>query len=280
MKALEPIRVRRYGSENGQVVVLHGGPGAPGTVAGLARELASGFSVLEPWQRRAGVVPLTVTQHVEDLAEVAPPLSAIVGHSWGAMLGLSFAACYRERVSCLVLVGCGTYDEESRNQFRTNLDERLDDHTQSRIKAMKEQLKSERDPNTRDTVFSELGAVYMAVEGYDLIEEAEILLDTPAADAMGNSETWQDVLRLQQDGYEPQNFKSIACPVLMLHGTYDPHPGKMTRDLLRGFIPQIEYTEFDRCGHEPWKERHARDAFFNNLQGWLKRHVCGEKSFG
>src|SRR5688572_17590053 len=110
---LEPIEVRRYGSAGETVVVLHGGPGAPGCAAGLARVMAGEFVVLEPLQRRSGRVALTVARHVEDLAFVAPRPAVLVGWSWGAMLGLSFAARYPERVSALVLVGCGTYDERS-----------------------------------------------------------------------------------------------------------------------------------------------------------------------
>src|SRR5688500_20412214 len=107
MKNLESIRVRQYGSRGPNVVVLHGGPGAPGSAAGLARALADDFSVLEPHQRRSGIVPLTVSQHVEDLAGIAPPGSAIVGHSWGAMLGVSFAAWFpdRDRKSVVLVKG-------------------------------------------------------------------------------------------------------------------------------------------------------------------------------
>lgn len=71
------------------VLVLHGGPGAPGSAAGLARALAGTFHVIEPLQRRSGGPSLTVARHVADLAQVVarceePP--ALVGHSWGAML--------------------------------------------------------------------------------------------------------------------------------------------------------------------------------------------------
>ena len=95
MKGLELIQVRRYGSSDPTVVVLHGGPGAQGSAAGLARSLARDFKVLEPLQRRSGNVPLTVEQHVEDLAAVAPKPAILIGCSWGAMLGLSYAARYR-----------------------------------------------------------------------------------------------------------------------------------------------------------------------------------------
>src|SRR5690349_1117429 len=72
MDDLEPIEVRRYSLQGPTVVVLHGGPGAPGSASGLARILARAFHVLEPLQRRSGRVPLTVSRHVEDLAVVAP----------------------------------------------------------------------------------------------------------------------------------------------------------------------------------------------------------------
>ena len=38
------------------------------------------------------------------------------------------------------------------------------------------------------------------------------------ADARGYEETWNDVLRRQDDGIEPQAFAAITAPVLMLHG--------------------------------------------------------------
>ena len=84
-------------------------------------------------------------------------------------------------------------------------------------------------------------------------------IDNPMpADAAGYMETWQDVLKLQREGCEPAAFKAIRCPVLMLHGDDDPHPGRATRNVLRQVIPQLEFVGIARCGHEPWRERHAR----------------------
>ena len=114
---MEPIPVRKYEGARGPIVVLHGGPGAPGSIAGLALGLAGDFEVWEPFQRGSGEVDLTVDRHVADLHEVAPKPATIVGHSWGAMLGLSYAARYPEEVRALVLVGCGTYNEASRAEY-------------------------------------------------------------------------------------------------------------------------------------------------------------------
>jgi pimeloyl-ACP methyl ester carboxylesterase len=151
------------------------------------------------------------------------------------------------------------------------LDERLDEKARSRIEGLQKQLEAEHETNARDAVLKEIAAVVTAIESYELMEETETLDDRLAPDALGNSETWQDVLRLQREGTEPQVFTQITCPVLMLQGAFDPHPGKRTHDLLRRFIPQIEYLEFEKCGHHPWRERHARNSFFNVLRKWLRQ---------
>ena len=272
MKSLESIRIRRYGNRGPNVVVLHGGPGAPGSAAGLARALADEFSVLEPLQRRSGDVPLTVSQHIEDLAAIARTGSAIVGHSWGAMLGLSFAACFPDRVSSLALVGCGTYDEECRAEFRSRLDALMDDATRSRLENLRLRAAMEVDPDVRDAVVRQRGNLTMSIEAYELMDSVDDPSDALPYDGGTNAETWSDVLRLQREGLEPQRFSRIPCPVLMLHGDTDPHPGAATRDLLRRFIPHLQYVEFEKCGHEPWKEQHARNPFLAALLSWLNLH--------
>lgn len=272
MKTLEPIRFRRHGNRGPSVIVLHGGPGAPGSAAALARALADEFSVLEPLQRRSGDVPLTVSQHVEDLAAIAPAGSSIVGHSWGAMLALSFAACFPDRVSSLALVGCGTYDEECRAQFRARLDALMDDATRFRLEALKIRVRMEDNPEVKDALMRQRGELTMSIEAYEPMDRADDPGGVLRYDAGANEETWNDVLRLQREGLEPQRFSRISCPVFMLHGDVDPHPGAATRDLLRRFIPHLQYVEFEKCGHEPWKEQYARDPFLGALLSWLRLH--------
>jgi len=115
--------VRKYGDSGSVVVVLHGGPGAGGYMAPVARSLSQSFRVLEPTQRGSSREPLTVAQHIDDLHELImshgePLRPALVGSSWGSMLALAYAAQYPDDVGPLVLIGCGTFDLVLRNRLR------------------------------------------------------------------------------------------------------------------------------------------------------------------
>ena len=59
---MESFQVRTYGPSPCRAAVLHGGPGAIGSAAGLARGLAESCGVLEPLQSK-----YSVTEQVEEL---------------------------------------------------------------------------------------------------------------------------------------------------------------------------------------------------------------------
>jgi len=260
------ISVRTYGSGSRVVVLLHGGPGAPGYMAPLARALAADFRILEPLQRPAGDVPLSVAQHVADLAAVAPERAVLVGSSWGAMLALSYASVHPSRVRALVLIGCGTYDTDSRAAYRRAMDTRLGQGGLAEIEALKAKLNATIDMEEREGLFDAIGDLSTRIQCHDpLTTEFEVV----RSDARGHEETWNDAMRQQERGIEPAAFAAIEGRVLMLHGAEDPHPGRPTRDTLRAHVPQLEYVEFERCGHLPWVERHAREPFLELLRARL-----------
>lgn len=273
------IDVRTYGTGGPTVVVLHGGPGAPGSVASLARDLARTCRVLEPLQRRgSGPEPLTIARHVEDLREVlethlphAPAL--LVGWSWGAMLGLSFAAAHPDRVAALALVGCGTYDETTRALYRARVADRLGPAGLARKAAITARLAVETDPAERDRLLAASGALVDGAQAVAPLPD-DGLDDALEVDALGHGQTWADVLARQARGEEPAAFAAIEAPVLMLHGADDPHPGAATRDLLARHVRRLAYVEFPRCGHAPWKERHAREPFLEALARWIAGHAA------
>jgi pimeloyl-ACP methyl ester carboxylesterase len=262
----EPIAVRTYPGDGPPVAVLHGGPGAPWTVAALAADLAPTFRVLEPLQRRSGGVPLTVAGHVADLAAVVPEPMRIVGWSWGAMLALSFTVAHPELVTSLALVGCGTYDVAARESYDQMMRARLSSEDRAALKALTGRVEKARDPDERARLLKRRGELWNRVLSVDLVQHQRS--DFPE-DPRGREETWNDVLRLQEAGIEPEAFRAIRVPVAMVHGDDDPHPGEATYETLRRHIPQLAYVHFGKCGHIPWLERHARTRFLDALRTWL-----------
>jgi pimeloyl-ACP methyl ester carboxylesterase len=187
------------------------------------------------------------------------------------MLALSYAARHPERVTRIVLVGCGTYDPASRATLKEILATRLGPAALSQIAELEAAIPSAETPAQRELLLSRLGAVFGLVESYELLEPTEAERNELPVDPEGHRETWQDVLRLQAAHIEPELFATIRVPVLLVQGDTDPHPGAMIRDVLRRHIPQLEYIELERCGHEPWRERHAREIFRGALRIWLNR---------
>jgi pimeloyl-ACP methyl ester carboxylesterase len=261
------MHIREYGTTGPLVVVLHGGPGAPGSAAPVAREMASSFRVLEPFQRGSGGEPLTVARHIQDLHDLLETrrtdgLPALVGHSWGAMLALAYAAAHPGFVASLALIGCGTFDLEARARMRAICDERMDSALRQRLERLPQEI---ADPDERLRVMGELLLPLHCCDPIPVPPENEPF------DARAHSDTWDDMLRLQAEGVYPAAFAAFRAPVLMLHGAADPHPGSMIRASLAPYLPQLEYREWARCGHYPWLEREVRDEFFSTLRSWLLR---------
>ncbi len=265
----EDRRIRFHGDHGPSVITLHGGPGAFGGAVHLAQGLSKEFQVTEPWQRPRGDRPLTVAIHTEDLHNLIlsrfnGEKPALVGSSWGAMLALAYAAEHSDSTNAIVLVGCGTFDEASRNVIVQKRTQKIADYIS-------------KHPEHKADLQLDIGTQMMKWHGMtDAYEPLAIDNDPPESepfDMQGHTETWQDMARCQEAGIYPQSFSSVKVPAIMLHGADDPHPGTMIRDTLKRYILHLEYHEFPLCGHNPEIEKYAKDEFFAVLSSWLKKHL-------
>lgn len=263
------LRIREYGTSGPLVIVLHGGPGAPGYMAPVARGLCDGFRVVEPFQRASRGEQLTVARHAEDLKELlevrcGDEKPALVGSSFGGMLALAYAAAYPDLAGPLVLVGCGTFDRAARRHVQATLERRKDPVLRKRLARLVDDF-----PNPDDRLEA-MGNLLLPLYSYDPLETR---LELESCDSRAHHETWKDMVRLQEEGVYPAAFATITSPVLMLHGTADPHPGQIIRASLASYLPQLAYHEWERCGHYPWLERVVRHDFFAVLRRWLHEHA-------
>ena len=179
-------------------------------------------------------------------------------------MALAYAAEHPDAAGAVVLIGCGTFDPKARSKLQETIASRISPNLHKKLERLQTEIE---DP---DLCLKQTYELLSPVYSYDpLPDDHEVL----AVDIKAQEETWNDMLRLQTEGVYPKAFSAISSPVLMLHGTYDPHPGRMILASLKPHIPQLEYCEWERCGHYPWREKAVRELFFSTLRDWLVKHL-------
>ncbi len=256
--------LRTYGRAPFNVAVIHGGPGAPGHMAPVARELASEWGVLEPLQTAA-----SVAGQVQELRKVLetrghPPLT-LIGSSWGAMLGFMLAARYPALVKKLILVGSGVFKEQYAAGIEATRLSRLTDAEKNEADALVEAL---QDPATQDknTPLARLGRLFTKADAYN-----PFTLDTENLEVQYDihQRVWSEAAEFRRRGDLLTLGRQVRCPVLVIHGDYDSHPAEGVQKPLASVLDDFRFILLERCGHLPWIEREAREKFFEILRAEL-----------
>ncbi|WP_415401744.1 alpha/beta fold hydrolase [Tateyamaria sp. SN3-11] len=247
---------RQYGKTASHVVLLHGGPGGAGEIEPLAQELGKrGHAVLEPFQ--AG---RSVSAQVDELksqidALCSPPV-VVVGWSWGAWLGCLFAGRYRDLVSKLILVGSGPFEARFASGIRTTKNSRLTHEQRSELKALR----------TPDGGIADVARFIELSDVADTYSRDASLSPTVDFDAAIHGAVWPEADEMRQSGALVDKLSAIRCPVLAIHGDYDPRPSEGVRRPLKASLPDAQFIELERCGHKPWQEVHAKREFYRLLE--------------
>ncbi len=260
-----PPDVRFHGKGPYGVAVVHGGPGAPGSVAAIARELArDGTGVLEPLQTRT-----SLDGQVQELRDVlgthATPPAVLIGHSWGAWLALIFASRHPEAVSRLVLVSSGPFEERYVPDLERRRLERLDPAERAEF------LDLLRTAGAEDSLFARLGQLASKADSYDEVKVETDPADAIAVDGRMFQSVWTEAASMRRTGALLEHAGRLACPVLAIHGDHDPHPEAGVDEPLKAVVGDFRFVLLERCGHYPWRERHARDRFYQVLREFAAR---------
>ncbi len=248
--------LRYYGKSPYTLALVHGGPGAKGSLAGAARELGRFRGVLEPIQTQTDIPSLVQELH-EQLSLGQPPLT-LAGHSWGAWLALIYAAYFGDRVRHLVLISCPPLTEEFTSLILKNRLARLSSQEAQDYLQAEQTLATRPDPAAFETL-------------QRLTQQTDFVKPCPYDDSALDPDpaqyqaVWPQAAQLRASGKLLQFLKRISCPVSVVHGNQDPHPlsGVLTPLAQAGITPQV--LELAQCGHSPFAEQFARDEFYRFL---------------
>jgi pimeloyl-ACP methyl ester carboxylesterase len=81
---------------------------------------------------------------------------------------------------------------------------------------------------------------------------------------------WAEAKSMRKSGELVRLVYKIRCPVIVIHGDYDPHPIGGVKKPLFKINKRIKFILLEKCGHYPWYEKRARDEFFSTIYKFLK----------
>ena len=253
-------KYRKHGNPPFNKVLLHGGPGAPGGMAPVAKKLSETFSVLEPFQTMD-----SIEGQVEELKDVIEGQSDIpvilIGFSWGAWLGFIFTAKHQDLIKKLILVSSGPFEKEYAEQI-TKI--RLDRLTKTEKEEIEKIIKVFKDTKNkeRNTAFARFGELFSKADTFDAMEHDDNLMEFQS-DIF--NKVWPTAEKLRASGELLRLGHKIKCPVTAIHGDYDPHPYQGVMEPLSKILKQFKFYLLEKCGHEPWIEKYAYQRFYKIL---------------
>jgi len=252
--------MRLYGRPPYGVAVVHGGPGAAGELAPVARELARARGVFEPLQS----VP-SVEGQIEELKVQLEALGAgpfiLIGHSWGAWLACLLAAGRPALVKKLILVASGAFEQRHAEGLLERRLARLSGGEQDEARALAERARGAAPFSSEQ--LARFGELLFKADSYDPIPSGG---DPVRCDARIFRTVWPEAVRLRETGELLRRVANLRCPVVALHGDHDPTPAQGVREPLSRVLKDFRMIVVERCGHSPWRERQARRSFFEALE--------------
>jgi proline iminopeptidase len=250
------------------LLLLSGGPGLDvGYMTPIAQELGSSYECLLLEQRGTGqsqppvatAENMTVKLAVEDVEALRVSLKleriTILGHSWGGMLAMAYAAVHPDHVKSLILVDSGGMDSSFARAFQDNITARESVSDRQKI--------AEVDAATPGMpVLRLLTPFYF----FDRALGEKIAVNAPndifnpkTAELMGDDTAKHYNVR--------KHMTAFRRPVLIIQGRQDPMP-ESTAIETNHALRDSSLVFLDECGHFPWIEQPKE--FFSRVRAFLE----------
>ncbi|WP_199619527.1 alpha/beta fold hydrolase [Paenibacillus alkalitolerans] len=248
-----------YGRKEVSLVLVHGGPGARGSLKDLAVMLSKDLGILEINQSK-----LSIKELIEDMnkyiTKTCKNKVALLGHSWGAWLVCLYAHNYPDKVEKIILVGSGSFDTRYVKEFSDRRLSRLSKDEKSEYDLLMKDFIS-NDLSNKDEVMFKFGKLMAKIDTYEFVGN-EYSTIGEASFQMFNS-IWNEASNLRKTGELMNIMKEIDVPIHVIHGDYDSHEIKGVLEPFEEYGIQCTYDVIKRCGHYPWREKYGKNEFLD-----------------
>lgn len=233
-------------------LVLHGGPGAIGSVSNLAIELNNCIEVLNYGQSIEAQI-----REIKDIIQAFDMKSpTIIGHSWGAWLAYLYAAQYD--VGHLILIGCGPFKPDYLKAMNERRQNKL-----TEVEMKKADYYFDKIGSIHEEELFDFGQLMAKMDSYDLEGYKDQLI---SFDAIGHQLLMDELRHLRASGQLLELGRTIDSRVTVIHGKEDPHPYLGVVEPLKSIGLDLELILLEQCGHAPWIEKYAKEKFYSIME--------------
>lgn len=249
--------VRLYGESPYKIVLVHGGPGAIGSLKGFAQELAelSKMGVIEALQSKYTIGELIEELYIQ-IKDNCSNKVTLIGHSWGAWLGAFFAEKYPELIEHIILIGSGPLEDKYVSEIGTRRLQNLSKEDGAIFQRL-------IDNQATDEDMEKIPSVFEKSDNYCLGNREEHKADK--TDSEMYNKVWSEAAKLRTSGKLLASFQNIKCKIYLIQGQADPHPVKGVTVPLQENGVSCETYVLEKCGHSPFMERYAKDELYKIL---------------
>jgi proline iminopeptidase len=258
------LHVQEFGTGK-PIVFLAGGPGLNVVyLEPIWKNITAKYRCIILDQRGTGKstlaivdsITVTMKNYVSDLEALRNYLKlerlTIIGHSWGGMLSMEYAAIHPERVEKLILLSPGGPTMNFFTYFGDNINMRLYEEDKKEV-ILLDSLKQHTLKGIWPGYFydRQRALATKPINDYDLYGQPGV--SKYALKSFFS--TQKERVRLLRE------YKGI---VHLIQGRQDPI-GESTVYEIRDLIPQLQIHFIEKCGHLPWLENDAQVKEFFDL---------------
>jgi pimeloyl-ACP methyl ester carboxylesterase len=251
--------VRKYGRNPFQIGLLHGGPGASGGMKPVAETLSTDFGILELLQTEKSIDGQIKELYYQLASRGDLPIT-LIGYSWGAWLGFIFTSMHPDLIKKLILVSSGAFEKKYNKDFTSLRLSRLNKNDRKEAERLISKIKA---GNTGNDTLKQFGKLMDIADSYDSLP---IENDSGEINMQIFQSVWTEASKLRETEKLINFADNIKCPVVAIHGDYDSHPSEGVERPLLERLNDFKMIKLKDCGHTPWKERLARDKFYEILR--------------
>lgn len=260
--------------EGEPILILHGGPGLDHIYMLPMSDLAENYKVIFYDQRATGnstgnvdADSITVDNFVEDLEELRKKLNLekinVIGHSWGAGLGMFYGIKYPDNLKTLILLAPSASFEIFDKYFE-NIKKNTSPQNHLALKQIEQ---SESFKNKEIEAIQKYFRISIKSYFYDQSLASQLDL-TFGKNTAKNQRAVGELLMKNLGNYDiHEKLSAIKCPTLIVHGDSDPFPYEGPYKVHK-YIPQSKFVILKNSGHFMFIE--SPDELFLIIRDFLK----------